>query len=210
MLGCAPGTAGAHSIRLGGPVTVMSRSRASTAAGEARSLTAGDGRTFAMAAATSRADTGPATPAGRASCRGASSGFARASACLSLPVSLGKSGNAIAARLNPSPGNTRVIIARSPWRNKERPASRLRDGRLLVLSRYRLSAGLRSLPSGSSLCLPDPAHLVRGIRACRVDARQPTRKKSASGLRRSAKQPLPPMAGRCLRCARDFLQRIPS
>ena len=130
MLGCAPGTAGAHSIRLGGPVTVMSRSRASTAVGEGRSLTAGGGRPLAAAAATSRADTGPATPAGRASCRGASSGFARASACLSLPVSLGNSGNAIAARLKPLPENICESLSPVPpdaTRSGQRRASALAD-----------------------------------------------------------------------------------
>src|SRR5438034_8689153 len=96
MLGCAPAAGGVQSIKLGGPVIVISRSRASAAAGEARSLSAGGGRPFTDAA-TSRADVAAAVPTGRASCRGDISGFALSSAGLPLPGDFGNKGNAIAA-----------------------------------------------------------------------------------------------------------------
>src|SRR5580704_16500654 len=95
MAGCAPGL---QSIRLGGPVTVMSLSRASTAAGDALSRAVDAGLALA-AAATSCADAGWRPAAARGSCRGVSSGLPRAPAALSLPGDLGNNGNAIGFEL---------------------------------------------------------------------------------------------------------------
>src|SRR5258708_39303228 len=88
--------AGLRSMRLEGPVTVMSR--ASTPPDEGRGAGTSGGRPLTDAA-TSRAETGSCALFTRESCRGDNSGFARPAPVLSLPGDFGNSGNAIGLEL---------------------------------------------------------------------------------------------------------------
>src|SRR5450432_2476529 len=111
MFCCGPG---AHSIMLGGPVTVISRSRASASAAFDAAFACAAALPFTEAA-TSRADSGLRGSPLRASWRGAIAARDLASSGLPLPGDFGKRLNAIAVRCGVRQANRkdhyRLIVA---------------------------------------------------------------------------------------------------
>src|SRR5256885_3989262 len=107
--------AGLRSMRLEGPVTVMSRG--SMPPDDGRGAGTSGGRPLTDAA-TSRAETGSCALFARGSCRGDKSGFARPAPALSLPGDFGNSGNAIGLEFALHSGRPALIMSRSTGGNK--------------------------------------------------------------------------------------------